>query len=111
MVRPPFIENFIFPVPEAFLPAVEICSDRSAARVDVLAVLDVVVRKKDYLDEIPDFGIAIDHFTDRIDKFDDQLSYEVARRGLTAEDEGARRDRECPIVFDAEVESDDMKDI
>ncbi len=31
MVSAPFIENFILPVPEASLPAVEICSDRSAA--------------------------------------------------------------------------------
>ncbi|CNI12786.1 Uncharacterised protein [Mycobacterium tuberculosis] len=31
MVSAPLIMNFMFPVPEASLPAVEICSDRSAA--------------------------------------------------------------------------------
>ena len=31
IVSAPFIENFMFPVPEASLPAVEICSERSAA--------------------------------------------------------------------------------
>ena len=31
MVSAPFIANFMLPVPEASLPAVEICSDRSAA--------------------------------------------------------------------------------
>lgn len=31
MVRAPFSMNFMFPVPEASVPAVEICSDRSAA--------------------------------------------------------------------------------
>jgi hypothetical protein len=31
MVSAPFIENFMLPVPDASLPAVEICSDRSAA--------------------------------------------------------------------------------
>ena len=32
MVRAPFMANFIFPVPEASFPAVEICSERSADR-------------------------------------------------------------------------------
>ena len=31
MVSAPSIANFMFPVPDASLPAVEICSDRSAA--------------------------------------------------------------------------------
>ena len=30
MVRAPFMENFMLPVPDASLPAVEICSERSA---------------------------------------------------------------------------------
>ena len=31
MVSAPFIANFMLPVPDASLPAVEICSERSAA--------------------------------------------------------------------------------
>ncbi len=31
MVNAPFMENFMLPVPDASLPAVEICSDSSAA--------------------------------------------------------------------------------
>ena len=31
MVSAPFIASFMFPVPEASMPAVEICSERSAA--------------------------------------------------------------------------------
>ena len=31
MVGAPLIMNFMFPVPDASIPAVEICSDRSAA--------------------------------------------------------------------------------
>jgi hypothetical protein len=31
IVSAPFMQNFMLPVPEASLPAVEICSDRSAA--------------------------------------------------------------------------------
>ena len=30
-VKAPFMENFMFPVPEASFPAVEICSDKSQA--------------------------------------------------------------------------------
>ncbi len=33
MVRAPLSMNFMFPVPEASVPAVEICSDRSAAGI------------------------------------------------------------------------------
>lgn len=33
MVRAPFSMNFMFPVPEASVPAVEICSDRSDAGI------------------------------------------------------------------------------
>ena len=43
MVSAPLIANFMLPVPEASLPAVEICSDRSAAGIDVLRELDVEV--------------------------------------------------------------------
>ena len=31
IVNAPFIANFMLPVPDASVPAVEICSDRSAA--------------------------------------------------------------------------------
>ena len=43
MVSAPFMANFMLPVPEASLPAVEICSERSAAGKIRCAVLDVVV--------------------------------------------------------------------
>jgi len=36
MVSAPLIANFMLPVPEASLPAVEICSLKSAAGKDVL---------------------------------------------------------------------------
>jgi len=31
MVSAPFMQNFMLPVPDASLPAVDICSDKSAA--------------------------------------------------------------------------------
>ena len=45
IVSAPFIENFMFPVPDASLPAVDICSERSAAGYP-LSVLDVEIGKK-----------------------------------------------------------------
>jgi hypothetical protein len=39
MVGAPFIMNFMLPVPEASFPAVEICSDRSAAGITRSAML------------------------------------------------------------------------
>ena len=33
MVRAPFSANFMLPVPDASMPAVEICSERSAAGI------------------------------------------------------------------------------
>ena len=39
MVMAPFSANFILPVPEASVPAVEICSERSAAGMMISARL------------------------------------------------------------------------
>ena len=39
MVSAPFSANFMLPVPEASMPAVEICSDRSAAGMMISARL------------------------------------------------------------------------
>jgi hypothetical protein len=38
MVGAPFIMNFMLPVPDASIPAVEICSDRSAAGISRSAI-------------------------------------------------------------------------
>ena len=47
----PLSANFMLPVPEASLPAVEICSERSAAGISRSASEDVVVRRVDHLQE------------------------------------------------------------
>ena len=80
----------MLPVPEASLPAVEICSDRSAAGIDALAVGDVEVRQEHDLQPVADLRVAIDHVADRVDQLDDQLGDVIAGRGLAAENEGAR---------------------
>ena len=49
MVSAPFRANFMLPVPDASMPAVEICSDRSAAGIMHLGEADIVVRQEDQL--------------------------------------------------------------
>ena len=50
MVSAPFNANFMLPVPDASMPAVEICSDRSAAGHDLFGQADIVVRQEDDLE-------------------------------------------------------------
>jgi len=45
MVSAPFMENFMFPVPEASLPAWNLLGE-IRSRVNVVAVLDVEIREK-----------------------------------------------------------------
>ena len=94
MVSAPLSMNFMLPVPEASLPAVEICSERSAAGIDEVRVLDVEVGHEGD----PQAGIhrrvGVDRLGHRVDELDDALGHEIAGRSLAAEDERARRDVE-----------------
>ena len=56
MVSAPFMPNFILPVPEASVPAVEICSDRSAAGMMLSARGDAVVGQEDELELVAHAG-------------------------------------------------------
>ena len=111
MVSAPFIWNFMLPVPEASLPASEICSDRSAAGKDQLRVLDVVVREEHDLQLAPHRRIAVDQIGDAGDQSDHQLGHIVPRRRLAAEDHGARRHLEVRIVLQALVQRDDVQQV
>jgi hypothetical protein len=91
MVSAPFSANFMLPVPEASLPAVEICSDRSAAGIDRAGQLDVEVGQEHDLEPARTSGSALTTARDAVDQLDDQLGHAVAGRRLAAEDEGARR--------------------
>ena len=51
MVTAPLSTNFMLPVPEASMPAVEICSDRSAAGMIDLGQADVVVGQEHHLEQ------------------------------------------------------------
>ena len=88
----------MFPVPEASYPAVEICSERSAAGVDLLRVLHIEVRKKDHLEHAVDAVIAVDHVRYTVDQLDDELCDPVSGRGLSAEDDGAGAARPLRLV-------------
>ena len=104
MVSAPFIANFMLPVPEASLPAVEICSERSAAGIDVLAVLDVEVGEEDHLEQRRHAGIAVDHVRDAVDQPDDELGHAVSGGGLAAEDDRAGRAVVAGPALDAVVQ-------
>ena len=52
IVSAPFSASFMLPVPEASIPAVEICSDRSAAGMISLGEADIVVRDEHELEPV-----------------------------------------------------------
>ena len=111
MVSAPLRENFMLPVPEASLPAVEICSDRSAAGIDVLRVLDVEVREEHDLEPVAHGRVVVHDVGDGVDELDDQLGHEVAGRGLGAEDERARRHVRLRIALEPQVEREDVEHV
>ena len=92
MVRAPLRAAFMLPVPEASVPAVEICSDRSAAGIDVLGGRHVESARKKTLSRPLQTGSLLIASRERMDELDDELGHPVAGRGLAAEDDGARGD-------------------
>ena len=95
MVIAPFSASFMLPVPEASIPAVEICSDKSLAGTIISAATDIIVRNENDLEKALDRGIVVDHVTDVVDELDDQLGLPVARGGFS----GKNLDARCPIAF------------
>ena len=104
MVSAPFMENFMLPVPEASLPAVEICSESSAAGINHLSALHVEVGDEDHAQAIAHRAVGVDGRGHGVNQLDDELGHEVAGRGLAAEDDGARSDGGVSVVLDAVVE-------
>jgi hypothetical protein len=101
----------MLPVPDASLPAVEICSERSAAGKYMLRSFDVVVGKEDNLQPIAYSEIVVDECSDGIDQLDDQFRHKIPGRGLAAEDERARGEISVRIAFEAQIECEDVQDI
>jgi len=69
----------MLPVADASFPAVEICSDSSAAGKIFWALVTFVIRQKDHLDEIPNRRIAVDHLSDPLINLIIKLGHEIAR--------------------------------
>lgn len=109
MVRAPFSMNFMLPVPEASVPAVEICSDRSVAGITgeentLLQTLlkepgfepmlkkspngtffckrDPVVLQEDDLQLVSHHRVIIHHVSHRSDQLDDHLGHVIPRSSL-----------------------------
>ena len=71
IVRAPFAMNFILPVPEASLPAVEICSDRSVPGMHSWRP-GSWARRPPWL--VADVRIGVDHVADVVDQLDQDLA-------------------------------------
>jgi hypothetical protein len=101
----------MLPVPDASLPAREICSEILPGRHHQLVNRDVVVGQEDDLDPAGDVWVGVDHGCDRVDQLDDALGLLVAGRCLRGEDDRAGRDGGGRIGFDPVVEGDDMQQL
>ncbi len=77
----------MLPVPEASVPAMEICWERSAAGMIFSArVTGSLAGKR--LDGLPEFGFPLDPIANGSNKLDDQFCHEVAGSGFSCEEEG-----------------------
>ena len=70
-VTAPFSMNFMLLVPDASVPAVEICSDTSAAGIIFFRIADVVVLDKHHLHQAVHVRIAVHQFRQLVDILDD----------------------------------------
>jgi hypothetical protein len=72
------------------MPAVEICSETSAAGMIDSARTHAVIRQEDNLQEAAHRRVAIDDLGDVVDQLDDQLGRLIAGRSLAGEDPDLR---------------------
>ena len=111
IVSAPLSASFMLPVPDASLPAVEICSERSAAGNDPLGERDAVVGQEGDLELVAHARVGVDLRADGVDRPDDVLRHVVARRGLGREDEDAGLHVERRVLQDAAVKGEDVQQI
>jgi hypothetical protein len=79
--------------------------------VDVLRVLHVEVGEEDDLEPVAHGWIGVHRLGNGVDQLDDQLGQEITRRGLGAEDEGARRHVGLRIALQAQVKREDVQHV
>ena len=82
MVNAPLSDIFMLPVPEASNPAVEICSDRSAAGMIFFSLRDAVIGQKYHPQLSMDLRFTVGFCGHGIDQLDDQFSLMIGRGGL-----------------------------
>ena len=87
------------------MPAVDICSDRSAAGM-IRSALDT-----DHSQPVSGEGIRIDAARDVVDELDDALGHRIAGRGLAGEDDRTRNEPVRLARPDSVVTTDDVKKI
>ena len=68
IVSAPLSASFMLPVPEASMPAVEICSERSAAGMIDLGEADVVVRQEHDLQPAAHSRVVVDDLGDVVER-------------------------------------------
>ena len=87
----------MLPVPEASLPAVEICSERSAAGTMRWA-RGAIVRKENDFYPVLNALVVVDTIAHRVDSLDDTFGHLVSGRGLGGKDEDSRGDFEIRVL-------------
>jgi len=73
MVSAPFIDSFMLPVPEASIPAMEICSLRSAAGIINCRQRDAIVGQEGNLDQVFCLLVIVHYFSHAVNELDDLL--------------------------------------
>ena len=89
-VRAPFSMNFMLPVPEASLLAVDICSADIGCCEDQLCVGYAVVLDEYNLQLSVDGRVVVDHVSHGVDELDSQFCTTIASCCLCTEDKGSR---------------------
>ena len=101
----------MFPVPDASLPAVDICSERSAAGYIFCPFLTYKIREKDHLQAVRCVRVVVYDSRRQGDELDDQFCHEVAGGRLAAEYNGPGRSVDGRIVLQPPVKRNDVQDI
>ncbi len=109
-VMAPFCISFILPVPEASVPAREICSLTSLGGHQPLAHGNIVFLQVDDLQPAAYIGIGIDHGT-QLDKADDLFGQVIAGGRLGAKEIGAGLELGVGVLLDIQVVLEDLQGI
>ena len=111
IVSAPFSASFMLPVPDASMPAVEICSERSAAGMIDLRQADIVVRHEHDLQLVAHRRIVVHHLRHIVDQLDDQLGALVAGSRPSGEELHSWHPVPCRLGAHREIKRDRLEDV